>query len=105
MKPTLEQKPVAWMHNFIAENVVAHRPADLERHPDRWAPLYKDPTPCQTCEALARAVMMDQTSHDTPPQRGWQGLTKREFNEAVDGLEDLEDCWTAIEAKLREKNT
>ena len=37
--------------------------------------------------------------------REWQGLTKREFNECVDGLEDLEDCWTAIEAKLKEKNT
>ena len=39
------------------------------------------------------------------PKREWVGLTKREFNECVDGLEDLEDCWTAIEAALREKNT
>ena len=23
--------------------------------------------PCTTCEALARTVMLDQTSHDTPP--------------------------------------
>ena len=23
--------------------------------------------PCPTCEALARTVMLDQTSHDTPP--------------------------------------
>lgn len=38
-------------------------------------------------------------------ERPWVGLTKHEFNECVDGLEDLEDCWTAIEAKLREKNT
>ena len=37
-------------------------------------------------------------------KRKWVGLTKREFNECVDGLEDLEDCWTAIEAKLKEKN-
>jgi hypothetical protein len=30
--------------------------------------------PCQTCEALARTVMLDQTSHDTtPPQRTWVG--------------------------------
>ena len=36
--------------------------------------------------------------------RYWQGLTKREFLEAVEGLEDLEDCWVAIEAKLKEKN-
>jgi hypothetical protein len=34
----------------------------------------------------------------------WVGLTKTEFEETVDGLEDLEDCWKAIEAKLKEKN-
>jgi hypothetical protein len=37
-------------------------------------------------------------------ERQWQGLTKKEFLTAVDGLEDLEDCWVAIEAKLKEKN-
>ena len=37
--------------------------------------------------------------------RQWQGLTKREFLEAVEGLEDLEDCWVAIQAKLKGKNT
>jgi hypothetical protein len=35
----------------------------------------------------------------------WVGLTKEEFEQAVDGLEDLEDCWVQIEAKLKEKNT
>jgi hypothetical protein len=39
------------------------------------------------------------------PQRTWVGLTKKEFQEAVEGFEDLEDCWVAIEAKLKEKNT
>jgi len=38
-------------------------------------------------------------------EQPWQGLTKKEFLAAVDGLEDLEDCWVAIEAKLKEKNT
>jgi hypothetical protein len=28
-------------------------------------PLYTAPPPCTTCEALARTVMLDQTSHDT----------------------------------------
>lgn len=28
------------------------------------APLYTTPPPCPTCEALARTVMLDQTSHD-----------------------------------------
>lgn len=37
-------------------------------------------------------------------RREWVGLTDREFQEATDGLEDLEDCWKAIEAKLEEKN-
>jgi hypothetical protein len=37
-------------------------------------------------------------------EREWVGLTRREFEECVDGLEDLEDCWVAIEAKLKEKN-
>ena len=61
------QEPVAWMHTMIDDVVIGHRPADLNRHPERWKPLYKDPTPCQTCQALARTVMMDQTAHDTTP--------------------------------------
>ena len=34
----------------------------------------------------------------------WVGLTKTEFEQAVDGLDNLEDCWHAIEAKLKERN-
>jgi hypothetical protein len=30
-------------------------------------PVYIAAPPCPTCEALARTVMLDQTSHDTPP--------------------------------------
>ena len=117
-----EQEPVAWMHNFIDEVVIAHRPADLDRHPDRWTALYKDPPPCQTCEALARTVMMDQTYHDSVmaqhrkpptqdlsapltvngvpmyPQREWQGLTDEEANELTYA------SIAEIEAKLKEKN-
>jgi hypothetical protein len=37
-------------------------------------------------------------------KRKWSGLTDDEFEQAVDGLEDLEDCWVQIEAKLKEKN-
>jgi hypothetical protein len=29
--------------------------------------ISKSIKPCPTCEALARTVMLDQTSHDTPP--------------------------------------
>ena len=65
-----EQEPVAWLHTKIEGVAVPHRPADLDKHPDRWEALYKTPSPCPTCEALARTVMLDQTSYDTtPPQR------------------------------------
>jgi hypothetical protein len=37
------------------------------------------------------------------PKREWVGLTHAEYLEAVK-VGDLEDCWQAIEAKLREKN-
>jgi hypothetical protein len=59
-----EQEPVAWMHTKIDGVAVPHRPADLDKHPERWEALYKTPPPCPTCEALARTVMLDQTSHD-----------------------------------------
>ena len=96
-----------------------------------FIPLYKDPTPCQTCEALARTVMMDQTSHDT--KKKWIGLTDKEMltvawqagfdiHEDYDNEdEDMSDHWWTgdgeqcdetlfklrdlISAKLREKNS
>jgi hypothetical protein len=60
-----KQEPVAWWDG--KESVVfAHDTIDTPNWTDYWTtPLYKDPTPCKTCEALARTVMMDQTSHDT----------------------------------------
>ena len=109
-----QQEPVAWKHNYIDDNVIGHRPADIDRYPDRWTALYKDPTPCQTCEALARTVMMDQTSHDTaPPRKEWQGLTDEEIREFEIWLDDEKEkhLWNPpadivkyIEAKLKEKN-
>jgi hypothetical protein len=102
-----EQEPVAWLHNFIDGGIsIGKRPADLERHPDRWTALYKDPKPCPTCEALARTVMLDQTSHDTtPPQRTWVGLTEQDLdylcNLAYTGDEEFA---LAVQAKLMEKN-
>ena len=65
VKAQSQQEPVAWLHNFIDGGITfGKRPADFERHPDRWTALFKDPKPCPTCEALARTVMLDQTSHD-----------------------------------------
>jgi hypothetical protein len=55
--------------------------------------------------------MMDQTSHDTPPQREWQGLTDEEVEDAFMDNASCDDYVVFkylvrfIEAKLREKNT
>ena len=108
------QEPVAWIHNFIDGGIsIGKRPADLNRHPDRWTALYKDPTPCQTCQALARTVMLDQTSHDTAPlKRTWVGLTDDEYfalqmkiKAPMISVQDYIDAMRMVEAKLKEKNT
>jgi hypothetical protein len=53
-----KQEPVAW----ISENAgLYHGKPDESLNP---LPLYLTPPPCPTCEALARTVMLDQTSHD-----------------------------------------
>jgi hypothetical protein len=99
-----EQEPVAWMHTSIEDNVIAHRPADLKKHPERWTALYPAPSPCPTCEALARTVMLDQTSHDT--KREWVGLTKEEAKEiSMAHRPYVIDMIAALEARLKEKNT
>ena len=108
----IEQEPVAWMHNVIEGNVITHIPADIGRHPERWTALYKDPTPCKTCESLARAVMADQTYHEQViPKREWVGLTDEEVSEIIDREIGYNSCWgpeeafaRAVESKLREKN-
>jgi len=61
-------------------------------------------------EALAQPEQEPQIAFNpevvgyVAPQRTWVGLTDREFEEATHGMEDLEDIWKAIEAKLRSKN-
>jgi len=66
---------------------------------------------CQTCEALARTVMMDQTAHDThnASQRQWVGLTDKEAMQICEDCGCLSEDWLvlldAVEAKLRSKNT
>ena len=117
-----EPEPVAWMFDQAkyrendlrgrqwAFNVFSQTKPYMDEMVQNVTPLYKDPTPCQTCEALARTVMMDQTSHDTaPPQRPWQGLTGDEIEELWGGPVDCMFSGTykgirAIEAKLKEKN-
>ena len=117
-----KQEPVAW-RTFDGEGGYEFRSYEMnENYAEEWAqrnpnhkgwvePLYKDPTPCQTCESLARTVMMDQTSHDTaPPQREWVGLTDEEIDELAEANLDfnwkdgVEDFARAIEAKLKGQN-
>jgi hypothetical protein len=38
-------------------------------------------------------------------KREWVSLTFTEYMEAIKGKEDIEYCWHALEAKLKEKNT
>ena len=57
---------------------------------------------------LERRLAQQRAQDDDDIQeykKPWVGLTRSEFKEAVEGLEDLEDCWIAIEAKLKQKNT
>jgi hypothetical protein len=103
--PADEGQPVAWMHNFIENNVITHIPADIGRHPDRWTALYKDQTPCKTCQALAMAVMNDQTYHEKVTPKQWVGLTAYEIQEIHSGNQHWGSFACAIEAKLKEKNT
>jgi hypothetical protein len=59
---------------------------------------------CPECKAGVLYECVACSSNNYPPQRTWVGLTDREFEEVTHGMEDLEDCWIAIEAKLKEKN-
>lgn len=59
-----QQEPVTYWDLSENEMPVRPRSYDPEEHPNH-VPLYTTPPPCPTCEALARTVMLDQTSHDT----------------------------------------
>lgn len=71
-----EQEPSQWRDmivvSLVREGINKHRAKELADH---FAAQPEQKT-CGTCEALARTVMLDQTSHDT--QRPWQGLTDEE---------------------------
>jgi DNA-binding transcriptional MerR regulator len=81
-----KQKPVAWMHTSIEDNIISHRPADLKKHPERWTALYPAPRP-------------------------WVGLTDEEIKEIIGPWGDTpikgytRKLFDQIEAKLKEKNT
>jgi hypothetical protein len=54
-------------------------------------PLYTTPPPCPTCKALARTVMLDQTSHDNfKPDWDTQAVLVEEQQRMAKRIEDLE---------------
>jgi hypothetical protein len=85
------QEPVAWISQ--KSGFIAHNKPDQSLNP---MPLYLAPPPCPTCEALARTVMLDQTSHDTtPPQR--KPLTETQINDRAraEGAHNA-DFWLGV---------
>jgi hypothetical protein len=104
-KPKPEQEPVAWYYPDGSPEQCTTDKAYAEMEP-AWTPLYTIPPPCPTCEALARTVMLDQTAHDTPPQREWVGLTDEERKEIWWSCEQQTPTTfvKAIEQALKEKN-
>ena len=108
----LDYEPVAWLHRFIEGGIsIGLKPLDLERHPERWEPLYTTP-PQQELVCVCGAVWEGQELVETPPQRTWVGLTDEEILDKCEsvpdydiGNRDLIHFARAIEAKLKEKNT
>lgn len=100
-----QQEPAAVVSGYYGGQCVI-LPIDPARIYNSNTPLYTAPQPCPTCEALARTVMLDQTSHDT--QRIWVGLTDEEVMNCylfwVVDLQDIIGFYNGIEIKLREKN-
>jgi hypothetical protein len=74
-----DKQPIGWIYEDDEGRITF---SQMPQNPPFWEPVYR---------SVKKAELI--------------GLTKREYEEAVDGLEDLEDCWIAIEAKLLEKNT
>jgi hypothetical protein len=125
-KQRQEQEPVAFRNKETGEFCTG---GFLRKEWARWTPLYTAPpkteqeplcshdvakTKCDFCkqpepvakwDASAPLVVHPHPAFQAAPQRReWVGLTAAEFRKAVDGLEDLEDCWVALEHALKEKN-
>ncbi len=58
-----KQEPAAVVSGYYGGQCVI-LPTDPARIFNSNTALYTTPPPCPTCEALARTVMLDQTSHD-----------------------------------------
>ena len=98
-----EQEPVGWMHNFIEANVITHIPADIGRHPERWTPLYTAP-PQREWVGLNH---FDRTLLRTTyaPLKRLHHIKETKTDIVAEIVNDWDAFFTAIEAKLKEKNT
>jgi len=63
------------------------------------------PNHCTPVDAVNMSQDRVDETEKREHKREWVGLTRRELDIATLGLEDLGDCYIAIEAKLKEKNT
>ena len=62
--PKPAQEPVAWMHTQLSDVAITHRPADLERHPDRWIALYTSPPQRQPLTDVEVDEIVDEHTSD-----------------------------------------
>ena len=90
-------EPVAVVSGYYGGQCVI-LPIDPARIYNSNTPLYTSPQPCPTCEALARTVMLDQTSHDTSPPAQRKPLTDEQIEPMFRAREKLEsagekDAW------------
>jgi len=74
----------------------------VEQVPLKMLTLIEKPAkPCGTCEALARTVMLDQTSHDNfKPDWDTQAVLVEEVQRMAKRIEDLEAMLTAQTARI-----
>jgi len=101
-----KQKPVAWMHTIIKDNVVAHRPSDLKKHPEHWTALYPAPPQRDGSEHYRDMYLKVRDELAALQQRKWVGLTKEEAKEiSLANRPYVIDMIAALEARLKEKNT
>ena len=118
-KPPLdvEQAPVAWMSgNVIGKDKIIGGTPLYAAPPQREYDKENDAVEALTemgwtwdGDQWQRPTTPDSATHsadsaDAFCKREWKNLTEDEFNDAIDGIEDLADCWIALQHKLMEKN-
>jgi hypothetical protein len=101
-----QQKPVAWMHTSIEDNIISHKPADLKKHPERWTALYAAPPQRDGSEHYRDMYLKVRDELAALQQRTWVGLTDEEVGEFTAYVYAGDPQYVRlIENKLKEKNT